>query len=221
VTQISTSITNADAQLLTEFLIDPKRPEGTLRFHELQGFLFAIASSPETIPTPEWLSSISNDEEFGFEDEHEAQRILNSIIALFNEVNTTVLERSEALPRGCEFNEDVLSNFDERSTISEWSRGFLVGHDWLSELWEEYLIDEMDEECGATTMVLTFFSSRRLGEAYFQDTNSKRKISEAEFEKFGKKVRKLFPTALASYAHLGRTIFEALLEAADTDEPRH
>lgn len=212
---IPKTLSTADITSLREFLDRSERPDGTLRFHELQGFLFAIASSPETIPVSEWLPLISDDEDIGFRDEKEAQQILNHVMALYNVANTTVLERSDALPSGCNFKKEVFANFDEKASISQWSRGFTIGHDWLSEVWEEYLIDEMDEECGATVLVLTFFSSRQLGEAYFQDGNPKRKKSGKTFEGYAETVRELFPSALASYAHMGRTIFEVLLENTD------
>jgi len=210
----------ADTRLLKEFLDSPNRPNGTLGFHELQGFLFAIASSPETISPSEWLPLISNDEDIGFRDENEAQQVLNFIMALFNEVNTTALERSDKLPRGCEFKEDIFANFDVKASISQWSRGFMIGHDWLSELWED-LPMEMDEECGATTMVLTYFSSQQLAEAYFEDGGPRRKEKGKSFDDFSETVRKLFPSALASYAHIGRSIFEALFENADSDKDLH
>jgi len=206
-------LSTADTRSLKEFLDSPNRPDGTLRFHELQGFLFAIASSPETIAPSEWLPLISNDEDIGFRGESEAQQISNCILVLYNEVNTTVLERSDQLPRGCEFNEDIFANFDVEASISRWSRGFVIGHDWLSELWEN-LPKEMDEECGATTMVLTFFSSRQLAEAYFEDGNPGRTETGKRLEDFSATVRELFPSALASYAHIGRTIFEVLIEKA-------
>jgi len=216
VTLIPKNLSTTDTNSLREFLASPKRPDGALRFHELQGFLFAIASSPETIPPSEWLPLISDDEDIGFRDEKEAQKILNHVMALYNVVNTAVMDRSNALPIGCKFKEDVFANFDKETSISQWSRGFMIGHDWLSEVWDEYLIDEMDKECGATVMVLTFFISRQLGEAYFQDGNPKREESGKTFEGYAETVRELFPSALASYAHLGRTIFEVLLESSDS-----
>ena len=99
--------------MLKSFLSNPHRPSGTLRFRELQGFLFTIASSPETIRPSEWLPIISNDEDMGFENEIEAQRVLNLIMALYNQVNSSVLERSDAMPPGCEFQLDIDANFDE------------------------------------------------------------------------------------------------------------
>lgn len=204
-----------------EFLDSTKRPEGTLLFHQLQGFLFAIACSPETIPRSDWLPLIFDDEDPGFEDENEAQRVLNNMMALYNEVNTAVLNRSEDLARGCLFDDDLLANFSKNASISQWSQGFLVGHDWLSETWEQYLIDEMDEECGATVMVLSFFSSREIADTYFADSNPHKSGPDSAFDDFAGKIRELFPKAMASYAHMGRTIFEFLLEKEESPGPRH
>ena len=203
----------AGTQLLTEFLENPARPDGTLRFHELQGFLFAIACSPETIAPSEWLPLIGNDESLNFADESEAQEILGLVMDLYNEVNTAVLERSNSLPAGCAFDTDISKNFGDDSSISQWSRGFAAGHDWLAEVWEEYLFDELDEECGATLMVLSFFGSTQLANAYYNDMRpGKRKRGDESFENFAVTMRRMFPDALASYAHIGRSIFEAVLE---------
>ena len=221
VKNIPMSLSEAEATELAEFLDGSKRPEGTLCFHELQGFLFAIACSPETIPSSDWLPAISDDKDPGFKDENEAQRILTSAMALYNEVNTSVLNRSNTLPRRCQFEDKLFANFDEDASISQWSQGFAVGHDWLSDIWECYLIDEMEEEFGATLMVLSYFGSRQLAEAYFTDANPHRSGSDKAFRAFTEKIRELFPEALASYAHMGRTIFEFLLERESGDDPQH
>ena len=208
----------ADTQRLGNFLASAERPQGTLQFHELQGFLFAIACSPETIPPSEWLPLIGNDESLDFADENEAREILGLVMDLYNETNAAVLQRSNSLPADCVFDRDTLENFENDSSIAQWSRGFASGHDWLSELWEGYLFDELDKECGATLMVLSFFSSRQLAEAYFAEMKpGKRKKCDASFEDFASKICRLFPDSLASYAHLGRSIFEALLEQDAAD----
>jgi len=203
----------AGTQLLTEFLNNPARPDGTLWFHELQGFLFAIACSPETIAPSEWLPMIGNDEDLTFADQNEAQEIFGLVMDLYNEVNTAVLERSNSLPAGCAFDKNISKNFEDDSSISQWSRGFAAGHDWLAEVWDEYLFDELDEECGATLMVLSFFGSNQLANAYYNDMRpGKRKRGDESFENFAVTMRRMFPDALASYAHIGRSIFEAVLE---------
>jgi hypothetical protein len=43
------------AQALKTFLEDPGRPAGTLKYHELQGFLFAVASASELVLPSEWM----------------------------------------------------------------------------------------------------------------------------------------------------------------------
>ena len=209
---IRSGLTRAEAEQLTQYLASPERPDGTLGFHELQGFLFVVASSPETIPPSEWLSAIGGEQELDFADEEQARQILNCIMALYNEINTAVLERSEKLPAGCTFSDDVLANFEEGAAISEWSRGFWIGYDWLSEVWESSLPKEMDEEFGATLLVLSFFCSRELAEAYFEDQNPNPGRHGGTFEQFASSVRQVFPSALASHAHMGRTIFEVSAE---------
>ncbi len=218
---IPRSLPKADARQLAEFLDGSKRPESTLRFHELQGFLFTVACSPETIPSSDWLPAITDDKDPGFRDEDEAERILHSIMALYNEVNAAVLSRSKKLPRSCRFESDLFANFNEDASIAQWSQGFIIGHDWLSEIWEPYLVDELGEEFGATIMVLSFFGSRELAKGYFIDANPHRARSDTAFKAFAEKIRELFPQGLASYAHMGRTIFEVMLERESGDDPQH
>ena len=219
--KIRQKLSPADVSGLTAFLCSSNRPNESLSFHELQGFLFAIASSPETIPPSEWMPVISGDEDLSFEDESEAQQVLNWIMTLYNEVNSSVLERSDTLPFGCKFKTDIFANFDERASILQWSRGFTIGYDWLIEVWDEYLPESLDEECGANVMALSFFSSRQLAEAFYAEIDhSESSEPEKSFEQFAEAIRGLFPAALSAYAHLGKTIFEVRMqEAAKGTQP--
>jgi len=210
-----TPLSHADIADLTRFLADPLRPDNTLRFQELQGFLFAVACSPELIPPSAWFPIISDEEDIGFEDEAEAQRIMGLIIGLYNGINDSVFQRSSSLPPGCEFRENVEDNFDEELPISLWSRGFMMGHEWLAEVWDEYLPEDLDGEVGSTTMVLSFFSSRQLAELYHLEstTTPRHRRPKVSFIEYAEKVRELFPAALSSYAHVGRSISEALIDS--------
>jgi yecA family protein len=212
-------LSQTEIEDLAQFLADPQRPNDTMCFQELQGFLFAVACSPVLIPTPAWMAIVSNDEEIGFKNETEAQKIMSFIVSLYNGINEAVLERSDSLPLGCEFREDVDKNFDEELAISQWSRGFMMGHDWLSDVWDEHLPDELDEEFGSTAMVLSFFSSKRLGELYHLEatTTPRHRRPRVTFTEYSEKVRELFPAALSSYAHIGRTISEILTGSRESD----
>jgi uncharacterized protein len=203
-----------EVKALERFLSDRDRPEGTLSYHELQGFLFAVVCAPELIRPSEWLPLISNEADMGYADQNEAQKILGLIMTMYNEINSSVIERSDAMPSGCEFLPETHANLDEHAPISQWSRGFVEGHNWLGNLWSEYVLDEdteMSEELGACLLTLSFFSSKPMAEALFcEGTDREREMDLQEFERFSETMRRLFPSALASYADIGRSISEAL-----------
>lgn len=47
-----------DLETLEEYLLSPDLPDGTMLLSELDGYLTAIAVSPEVIPSEEWLPEI-------------------------------------------------------------------------------------------------------------------------------------------------------------------
>jgi uncharacterized protein YecA (UPF0149 family) len=66
-----------DATLsLKDFLAHPARPAGTLSYHELQGFLFAVLSAPELIRPSEWMPIIFNERDAGYATLEEANEIV-------------------------------------------------------------------------------------------------------------------------------------------------
>ena len=207
---IRTKLSKGEIEELKTFLVSPQRPDGTLCFHELQGFLFAVASCPEMVQPSDWLPIISDDEDIGFNDQSEAERILSVIMTLYNQVNTAVLDRSYKMPPGCKFQKELEANFEEEAAISQWSRGFTLGHDWLADVWDEYVPESLDDECGSSAMVLSFFASRKLAELYYLETTTtpRHRKPNKSLTEFAEVVQGLFPAALSSYAHLGRTISE-------------
>jgi len=207
---IRTKLSKGEIEELKTFLVSPQRPDGTLCFHELQGFLFAVASCPEMVQPSDWLPIISDDEDIGFNDQSEAERILSVIMTLYNQVNTAVLDRSDKMPPGCKFQKELEANFEEEAAISQWSRGFTLGHDWLADVWDEYVPESLDDECGSSAMVLSFFASRKLAELYYLETTTtpRHRKPNKSLTEFAEVVQGLFPAALSSYAHLGRTISE-------------
>ena len=127
---------------LRAFLEHPSRPAGTLTYHELQGFLFTVVSAPEVIPVSEWVPIIFAGEDVDYASVDEANEVLGQIMALYNTANAAVLDPPTLLPADCPLRDDVLANFDNDAPIAQWSRGFLRGHQWLEELWEETLPEE-------------------------------------------------------------------------------
>ena len=200
----------ASAPSLRAFLEQPGRPADTLTYHALQGFLFAVVSAPELIRPSEWLPLIFNEQEAGYSTIEEANTILGQIMTLYNDINTAILEERVVLPGDCQLRPRVLDNLEDSASLARWSRGFLIGHEWLEELWDVELPSDLDEELGVVLMTLSFFSSRGLAEAFHQETAAK----TASLEEFAESILRLVPDALAEYAHFGRSVVGGVGETA-------
>ena len=59
--------------------------------------------------------------------------------------------------------------------------------------------------------------ARHLATVYAEIDRSESSEPGKSFEQFAEKIRELFPAAQSAYAHLGRTIFEVLIEDAAED----
>ena len=208
----------SDPGALRAFLEHPSRPAGTLTYHEVQGFLFTVVTAPELIPPSEWLPIIFAEEEAGYSNLDEANEILGHIMALYNTTNAAVLDPPTLLPGDCPLRDDVLANFEDAAPMTQWSRGFLLGHQWLEELWKETVPEELDDELGSILMTLSFFSSRQMAEDFHAETTT----NEQSFETMADAIHRVVPRAVAQYAHMGRSIAEVLSgRTADAPEPTH
>lgn len=202
---------HASQAVLEPFLHAPQRPQGTLRFHELQGFLFAIACSPELIKPSEWMPMIFNQQHADYATFEEAQTITQALMELYNDTNTQVFDENVRLPDGIEFLSPALDNVGEDAALGQWSRGYCLGHNWLAELWDHYTPDELSEELGGSEMVLSFFSGHKLAEAFYAEVTASRGGS---LEDFAEKILSMFFTAMQSYASLGRSIYTVYAQQA-------
>lgn len=205
--------TSEQAALLARFLSSPKRPKDTFTYPQLAGFLFCLANGPELIPPSEWLPLVFNDQKAQYETQQEAERVLKAMMALYNRCCQQGIQGSAALPPGCEIRPLPMDNLNVDAPLSQWAQGFSIGYDYLEEVWSTYVPDERDEDLGALLMTLTFFTSPKLAEAYHQETNGK-----SNLEQLAQSVMEVFPEAMREYAHLGRSICQARLEAGDLDQ---
>ena len=135
--------------MLQAFLGHPSRPTGTLTYHELQGFLFAVVTAPELIRPSEWLPLVFNEEQPGFSTAEEANTVLGEIMGLYNDINAAVLDERVVLPADCKVSPRAIDNLDDSSPLACWSRGFLIGHEWLEDLWNVDFPADLDEEVGS------------------------------------------------------------------------
>ncbi len=131
-----------------------------------------------------------------------------SVLASFldNAINATVMEHRPVLPADCVFRPSALDNFDDEAPIALWSRGFVLGHGWLEDVWEHYTSEEADQDVALMLMALSFFASKDLARAYLKETGRK------DLRKMAARIAKVFPAAVAEYAHLGRSIAKVVME---------
>jgi len=178
----------------------------------MQGFLFAVANAPEVILPSEWIPAVFDDHEPEYKDEDEAHLVTLALMDEYNAVNAASLEGT--LPPGCDLRDDAMANLEDDAPIAAWARGFMAGHEWLRETWDDYLdvVDDrsgvgeeegdepkLGQELGAVLMVLSFFSSRELAKKFCQATGGK-KVTE-----LAPKMHRLLPDAVKEYATLGRS----------------
>lgn len=200
--------------LFRAFLDDPARPAGTLSYHELQGFLFAVTSAPELIRPSEWMPLVFGDAEAGYADLDQAKRVIGELMSLYNAVNANVTAAIAVPPPDCAFRDDLLANLENDAPMAQWSRGFMLGHQWLEELWDAYVPDALDEEFAAMLLTLSFFASSQVAEAL-----RKEMAPDQSLEALASTVRQTFPDAVTDYAHLGRSIARVLAEQTAAERP--
>jgi uncharacterized protein len=201
------------AILLTRFLSSPQRPDDTLTYPQLAGFLFGLANGPELIPPSEWIPLVFNDQDALYETKDEANQVLQAMMALYNDCVRERTGGTLSLPPGCEMRPQPMDNLTTDAPLSQWAQGFGMGYDYLAEVWNEYTPDELDEDLGALLLTLSFFASLKLAEAYHQETKGK-----GSLEQLAQNVMEIFPDAMREYAHLGRSIYQARLEAGDLEQ---
>ncbi|MBI3897140.1 MAG: YecA family protein [Gammaproteobacteria bacterium] len=208
--QTTADFTNVQADRLALFLADPQRPEGTMSYFELAGFLFAIASSPEIVPSPDWVSLIFDDQDPNYESLDQTNEILGAFVAFYNSIHQQVVEECPTLPANCELRSPAIENLVNDAPLGQWAKGFSIGHDYLENIWDEYAPDEIDEEFGSILLALSFFSNRELAQAYIEEAE----VEGVTLEQMAAEILDILPDAMKNYALLGQAIHQAILEQA-------
>ncbi len=192
---------------LKDFLASPERPDDTMGYHKLCGFLFSIACSPELIKPSEWLPLIFNEQDPNYSSLDQAKDVTGEIFELYNDINTQVVEGNVHLPEDCHITDKATDNFT--GPLGQWSSGFMSGHSWLIESWDSYTPDELDKELGSCIMIMSYFADLKLAEAYRKEATNK----DITADNMAQTVVKIFGDAMASYAHLGYSIYTVLSES--------
>jgi yecA family protein len=190
--------------LLRQVAENPANKERILGYQEILGFLFVIASAPETVAPSEFLPIIFNsDDEVNLDflpPDIAAHDLLQEIMGCYNDIVSQLHANRFQNPPGYQKPTVIASLFEAENELSLWAKGFVSGFTYLEEDWNYYLAGEekLSEELGAAAMVLSFFSDIELAQEYYAESKSKK-----GFESFAQDMHDLLPKALASYASIG------------------
>ncbi len=204
--------TAEQAARLHTFLSAPARPPGTLTYPALAGFLFSLGNGPELIRPSEWIPLVFDERDAGYATLAEAEQMLQAMTALHNDGLRLREPGPDPLPPGCTIRPEPLANFAEEAPVRHWARGFMAGYGYLETYWDQWTPEDLEDELGSALMVLSFFSSPDLAEAYRRESRRKQTLAQ-----LAETVVSLFPDAMRGYALIGRAICQARLEQGEVD----
>ena len=188
---------NTPESILRALVESPRWPSGSISYHELQGYLFALASAPGAITPAAWMPITAPLVRCASPEE--VDECKSALMAVVNSVRAAALEDRVTLPDDCPLREPPLANFEGTAPVALWSRGFMMGHRSMQAEWDTHFPKQAWEQLEAVLITLSFFGSRSFAERLCREGRSD--VSEV-----ASATALCFPTAISSYAYYGRML---------------
>lgn len=125
-------------QALLNYLNHLGNRDAVLTYQQIQGLLYAMACSPEPIKPVEWFELIWLSDDPCFDDVAEAKAFYRLLVDLFHHIGD--LARRDLYSPGFDAN----GRFSP-AALADWCEGFLMGHQYLENIWVMALEDLNDE----------------------------------------------------------------------------
>jgi len=122
---------------LNKLFTDIESPEVHFNTNELEGFMHAIAITPEIIQPSEWLPKVFNDQMPEYESMEQAQSTMDTLMNCYNHYNE--LNHSGNLKYDYDIKKLTVEKLDE---VMEWSWGFLIGLRLRMPFWMSRIVAE-------------------------------------------------------------------------------
>lgn len=193
-------------ETFVKFLVSDERPENTMNYPMLHGFMFAIACSPELLPPSSWLPYVFNNTDPDYCDEAEEQMIEADIQTVLATIREQLSMNMVTLPPVFHLAEMVMDNFDDDAFYAHWGRGMLIGHNTLSDIWDVYLPEDGKEQQLICFNALTFFSSL----SYAKKQCKAIEIESLTIETMAETVLENFHLAMKNYANIAMSVQKAI-----------
>lgn len=124
-------------QALLNYLNYLGNRDAVLSYQQIQGLLYAMACSPEPIKPSEWFELIWLSDDPHFDDATEAKTFYQLLIELSRHIGEAA--RRETYRPGI----DGAGVFSA-AALSDWCDGFLMGHQYLENIWL-ITLDDLDD----------------------------------------------------------------------------
>jgi uncharacterized protein len=122
------SVSDADLDLLDDYLLSDQSPPECMLLSDLDGFLTGIAIGPEAVMPSEWLPHVWGGEEPVFDDPAQASVILSTIMGRYNAILREIAEGA--------FGPIFWKNADGTVIAADWAEGFLHAVALRADAWE-------------------------------------------------------------------------------------
>ena len=125
-----------DLEPLGDYLDSEDAPESCMDLSELDGFLAGLVVGPDPVLPDEWLPMVWDDEEPDFEDQAEADLIIGTMFARYNEIN-------DGLDSGDPAYDPVYwQDVAGQTVVEDWTVGFMRAVGLRRDAWEGVLETE-------------------------------------------------------------------------------
>jgi uncharacterized protein len=125
-------------QALLQYLSFLGKRDAVLSYQQIQGLLYAMVCSPEPVKSAEWFELIWLSDDPHFDDPAEAKTFYRLLQELFRHIGEAA--RQERYRPGVDIGGQL-----SQAALSDWCDGFLMGHQYLENLWLVALDDLNDD----------------------------------------------------------------------------
>lgn len=124
---------SVDLEPLGDYLDSARAPEACMDLSELDGFLAGLAVGPDPVLPDEWLPMVWDDEEPEFDDDAEADLILGTMFARYNEIGDGLAAVEPA------YDPVYWQDASGRTVVEDWTAGFMRAVGLRRDAWEGVL----------------------------------------------------------------------------------
>ncbi len=112
--------------------------DAVLSYQQIQGLLFAVASSPEPVRPIEWFELIWLSDDPQFEDAGDAKTFFQLLLDLSRHIDEEA--RGERFRPGLDAEGRISA-----AAMADWCDGFLLGHQYLEDVWQ-IALEDLDDD---------------------------------------------------------------------------